>query len=96
MGCQHLRELVDKFQRRIKGLAKHIEDLKKQFVEAQDAEKKVAEEGKKRRLNQEGLLPLKTVGDTQSATIYDIAELFSPPRMTEMIEGFGLKKEVGR
>ena len=83
-------ELSEKFQRKVNILEKCI-DLKKQVAEAKDAGEKVAEEERKRILSQEGLKPLKSDVETQSASKYDIAELFSPPRMTEMIEEFGFK-----
>ena len=70
---------------------KCITYVKQQDGEAKDAEERIAEEDRKRTLSQQGHKPLKTIVDTQSANKYDIADLFSPPRMTEMIEAFGLK-----
>ena len=34
---------------------------------------------------------MKAMGEGKPASKYDIAELFSPPRMTKMTEVFGLK-----
>ena len=82
---------VEKFQLKINMLEKSIDDLKKQVTEAKKAEEKVAEEERNRKLSQEGIKPLKAMAEGKPASKYDLAELFSPPRMTEMTEAFGLK-----
>ena len=82
---------VDKFQLKINMLEKSIEDLKKQVIEAEESKEKVAEDERRRKLSQEGLKPLKVMTEVKHASKYDLAELFSPPRMTEMTETFGLK-----
>lgn len=71
-------ELVEKCQRMVKALGKHIDDLKKQVAEARDAEEKVVEEGRKRKLSQDGHKPLKTVAELKPANKYGIVELYSP------------------
>ena len=68
---------VQQFQQKINMLEKSIEDLKKQVIEAKESE--------------EGLKPLKVMAEEKPASKYDLAELFSPPRMTEMTQAFGLK-----
>ena len=82
-------------QRKFKTPEKYIHDLKKQAVEAKDAEGKVAEEERKRKLeacsHQDGPNPLKSVGEVQAAYTYEIAEFFSPMRMIGMAEEDGLK-----
>ncbi len=82
---------VEQFQQKINMLERSIEDLKEKVFKAKESKGKLKEEERMRNLSQEGLNPLKVVADKKPESKCNIAELFSPPRMTEMTETFGLK-----
>ena len=74
-------EPLQKFQDKISALEKSIEELKKKAHEAKELKGKCDEEERGRNLQSLKVEEKK----------YDIAELFSPPRMTERAKEFGLK-----
>ena len=74
-------------------LEKRIEDLKEEALKAKESNEKLNEEEKLKNLSQEGLDSVNTLAERHwyPDGKYDLAELFSPPRMTEMTKAAGLK-----
>ncbi len=81
-------EKIEQFQQTINDLEKNVE---RSIQALRESKEKLKEEEHKRKLSQEGLRPLNAVTDKKIESKYDLAELFRPPRMTEMPEKFGLK-----
>ena len=78
-----IKSQIDKFQQNIKRMESSIGDLKRQVKEAQDSKDELSESPQ----------PLKALAKKHFHPDgkYDLAELFSPPRMTVMTDKFGLK-----
>ena len=78
-----IKSQIDKFQPNIKRMESSIDDLKRQVKEAQDSKDELSK----------GPQPLKVLAEKHFHPDgkYDLAELFSPPRMTVMTDKFGLK-----
>ena len=84
---------IEKLQHTIDKLERSIEDLKEEASKAKESNEKLNEEEKLTNLSQEGLDSVNTLAERHRYPDgkYDSAELFSPPRMSEMTKAAGIK-----